>query len=482
GTPRFLELLRKTLQTCDGGKLWKELKAGAGLVEEARDRYIEGIFGDKLFASLTDDGRLAATRVAVALLPVPLDGVAMATGLPEPRAKAAVSNALAYGLLQEIGGTTLRYQAPGLLAGWLAAPARLLPADATAAHLALAGFWRGVVEGDREGDIGVHFMEGLDGCRRHAATGGDPALALWSASRMASALTRFAQWGRSCELLTDALKGLGDTPPPEVDEERAIALHELGTAVMRQGKFEIARGHFREALDLNRRAGIVAGEVASRSQLAYIEQATGNMAAARAEYKAVADAHRWAKNELGEANARHNLASLDLAQGDFPAARAELTEVLAIRQRLQDHRGEADTLHQLAAVDMLQGDYPAARDTTHRALEIQRREGDVAGQADSHYQLGCVALHQGRHEAGVRLIAACVLIEQQIGYKDAPKDLDGLLVLCQRLGYDEAQIRDMFADVAKSYAHDRGDALLREAFPDADWWKSPTDPPTPSSS
>ncbi|HYH63237.1 MAG TPA: tetratricopeptide repeat protein [Urbifossiella sp.] len=417
GTPRFLGLMRDTLRKYDGTKLLADLKGATGLVEEKRDEYIRGIFGEKLYDVLTADARVVVTRLAVTFLPVPVEAVAAACAFDTLHATESVANATAYGLLQEFTAddVPVRYQPPGLLAGWLAAPDRLPAADAAAAHLALARFWRVIFEQDREGEVGVHFLEGLDGCRRHAAAGGDPALVLWAANRMARPLNDAAEWGRSRKLLEGALEGLGKAPPLEVDQERSLALHTLGSAAVRQGEYEIARDHLRKAMEISGRAGDVAGVAASRSQLAYIEYATGNLAAARAEYRATADALRRTGDELGEATVRHNLASLDLEQGDYPAARVGLAAVLAIIQRLHDHRGEGDTLHQLAAIDLEEGDYAAARENSHRSMEIRRRVGDALGESNSLYMLASIDLRQRDFPAARENFHRSLAIQRRVG-------------------------------------------------------------------
>ena len=50
--------------------------------------------------------------------------------------------------------------------GWLAR--RLSGDEARAAHGVLAAFWRAVYEGDRERELRVGVVDGLQACRGHA--------------------------------------------------------------------------------------------------------------------------------------------------------------------------------------------------------------------------------------------------------------------------------------------------------------------------
>jgi len=142
---------------------------------------------------------------------------------------------------------------------------------------------------------------------------------------------------------------------------------------------------------------------------------------------------------------------------------------LAIKRRIGNVAGEAVTLHQLATIELQQGDHPAARENFRRALIIWWRIGDPAGEATTLYQFGSVGVLEGRPEAGARLIAACVVIEQRIGHGDTAQDIRTLLGLCQKLGYDETRVQTLLDEVAASLARDRGQSLLRDAFPEMNW-------------
>lgn len=70
----------------------------------------------------------------------------------------------------------------------------------------------------------------------------------------------------------------------------------------------------------------------------------------------------------------------------------------------------------------------------------------------------------GRRESGTRLVAICRMIDQTIGHGDTASDLRNLLVVCKKLGYDEAQIETLLQEASAAYETDRGRSLIEQAF------------------
>ncbi len=543
GTPRFLGLLRTLLRTHDAGDLEAELEEGSGLVARQRDAYLEGIFGEKLFASLTDDGRLVVTRLAVSILPVPADGVAAATGLPLDRATAAARNAARYGLLQEFveAERPTLYLPPGLLAGWLARPDRLPIEAASAAHLALAGFWKDVYEKDRGAEVRTGFLDGFDACCRHARYGGNPVLALWAGNIMAETLHRFAEWARARRVLEDVIPGA-----TEEEGELGRAWYGLASIDLDEGKYEDARKKFAKSLAIQERNKATFREAAVWHQLALIDYYEGKYSDARDKLAKSETIMQSIGDTSGEANFWHSLACIDLEEGKYEDARDKYEKSLDLKQRTGDISGEAATWlqlsqidlheekyeeardkcekslelkqqsgatageaygwHQLASIDFAEGKYDDARDKFARAITIRQRVGDTPGVAITWVQLGNIDIEEGklndardkltkslailqmigqkameatvwqrlgilasvmdRGQEGVPMIALCYLLDQSIGHGDTESDLQVLCHYCSELSYTQEQFVEMLQTTAESYQRDRGQILLRAAFPD----------------
>ena len=183
------------------------------------------------------------------------------------------------------------------------------------------------------------------------------------------------------------------------------------------------------------------------------------------------EAHRLASQtgvRAAQAEALYYQGVIHTEAGAYDPARQALADARAIFDEIGDRAGEAATLHGLATIDAQQDDYDAARAGFHRALDIRQAIADRAGEAATWHQLGFLAAAQGRRAEGARLVALCFLIDQSIGHGDAEKTFAALVGLASELQYTQEQFAAMLREVAEAYARERGQGLLRAAFPDGE--------------
>lgn len=82
--------------------------------------------------------------------------------------------------------------------------------------------------------------------------------------------------------------------------------------------------------------------------------------------------------------------------------------------------------------------------------------------------LGQLAAALGEPEAGLRLLAACYVVDKQIDHPDAEeKDLPTVRSAAEELGYEESRFQAMLAEVEAAYREDRGRGLVAAAFLEA---------------
>ncbi len=83
-------------------------------------------------------------------------------------------------------------------------------------------------------------------------------------------------------------------------------------------------------------------------------------------------------------------------------------------------------------------------------------------------RLGQLAAVLGEPEAGVRLLAACYVVDKQIGHPDAEAEVLPIArSAAEELGYDESRLQVMLAEIEAAYREDRGWGLVVAAFPEA---------------
>jgi tetratricopeptide (TPR) repeat protein len=321
GTPRFMAQIREVLQTIDKEDLARELDAveqglpqdaSLSRLQDARDRYCEDIFTGRLYGALPDESRAWLSRAAVFAVPVPLAGFAAAAGAPVEALRAAAEtwqrSALAY---PEVARGDL-WSIYGTLRGWLTAPTRL-PADQRRAAQEAAGDYLVEMERqDREGELGLSWVDCLLEARALYLAAGALEQAREVTDRISGVLVRRGLYGE-IEHLGRELVELEEHPDPLMWVARSL----------------YHRGDLTAARDWYARARDAAGD-----------------------------------DERARATALASLASADVAQGNYPGARQSLEEARKALVKIGERAGEAATRHELATIDLNEGNYPAARERT----------------------------------------------------------------------------------------------------------------------
>jgi tetratricopeptide (TPR) repeat protein len=408
GTPRFLERLRTLLRTFRADELEQALSGGSDKLVEERDRYLEDHFGPQLWARLAAATQGLLARSGLSELPLPEDGLAALTGLEGEGLAAALRQGVEFGLLQvfEEAGLPTLYLPPGVWRGWLAG--RLTGEERTAAHETLAAFWRAVYEEDREEELRVTVIEGLQACRSHAKQGGNRELQLWASVLLARYWERVAEWRAARAVLAEI---------PEAERD-GIVWHLLANIDVNEGDYAAARGKSAKVLAINQQFGDRAGEAAAWHQLASIDLKEGGYAAAREKLAKALAMRQQIGDHDGEAAAWHQLATIDVNEGDYAAAREKFAKALAIEQQIGDRAGEAVTWHNLASIDLNEGDYAAAREKLAKALAMRQQIGDRAGEAGAWHQLATIDIHEGAYAAAREKLAKVLAMRQQIGDRE----------------------------------------------------------------
>ena len=284
----------------------------------------------------------------------------------------------------------------------------------------------------------------------------------------------------------------------------AAAYHDLGTALLHQEKYDLAKESLQKAADAFHNASDLSGEAASLSRLASIDMLKNENAAAaeklqkiveimkslgdmkgeaaalqemarldmsRLDYDAARqglvksmELLKTAGDRKGEAFALFNLASLDLEKGDFPLAGAQFAEVLPHFQEMGDRAGEAAILHSLGMIHSQAGEKEAAVDSFQKALLINQELADRPAEAGAFFQLGALAVQQDKMQEGLRLMALAAIVLRSIKSDDV-KNVEPLVErLAAQLSLTQEQFMVLVQEVLQGYARDRGWGLVERAW------------------
>jgi tetratricopeptide (TPR) repeat protein len=268
------------------------------VLAEMRDRYCEQIFAPRLYSHLPTESQRALSRAAVYDVSVNLEALAAVTGEATDKLRQLTREWQAYAFAYpeykpEVGELWTVY---GLLRGWLPAPERLSLDERHATHRAAGDFLRDFEQHNREGELGLSWVDCLIESR--------------------------AQF-----LAASAY------------EEARSVTYRISGFLVRQGLHaELVRLN-QQLLDYKEHPGPM-----SWIGRSYLDR--GDYATAREWYQRC---RATAADGMPEetATAWHGLATINLRQGNYVAARDQFTQVLTIYQQIGDRSGEAATWYSL---------------------------------------------------------------------------------------------------------------------------------------
>lgn len=424
GTPRFLLQIREVLKDMDAELLeaelaWVELPVGTepGKLQMLQDKYFGDIFTERLYGYLTPESQKALCRSAVYGVPVTLGGMADVAGAPLDDVRAFArrwqDRAFAY---QETGKSKEPlWIVYGLLRSWLLA--RLSPQERKDAHNRAGDFLVRMDRQDREGELGLSWVDCLMEARYQYLQAKEFEHARTVTDRLSGFLVRSGLYDGARQLNFELL----------TCENHPSPTNWIAETYLNQGDYDSARTWYQKSIDssvgLNQKEALVA---------------------------------------------LHGMATIDLKKGDYESAREKFETSMKIRQQIGDPEGEAQTWHALATIDMNKGEYDAAREKFEKSMKIRQQIGDRSGEARTFNQLGNLAWKQGRSHEGLRLVALAYIMLSSMGHADAKRVSEPLSVMASELKYTQEQLDALLKEVAESYQKDRGQSLIDAAFPKAD--------------
>jgi tetratricopeptide (TPR) repeat protein len=477
----------------------------------------------KLTSRLSSASRHALSSAAVFNVAISLAGLAAVCGTVEEQAAANVV------LWQEL---SLAYAAGELWAVPSSIRASLLAAlsfeEQHAAQKAAGDFLRDQAEAGRCAQLGLSRLDAMLEARGHYLAAGDAKNVISVTSRISGYLQRRGYYSELIMLNQELLDMNMPSAVPiawiakvHLDQGEyskaaeyyelalqivpdADAYHGLGTALMHQEKYDLARERLQKSVQAYRTSGDLSGEAASMSRLASIDMLKGENDAASELLQKIAQImkslgdikgeaavlqemarldmikcdYESARQKLAEslellkaagdrkgvAFALFNLASLDLEKGDFPQAGTEFAEALPLFQEMGDRTGEAAILHSQGLIHSQAGEKEKAAESFQKALRINQELADKPAEAGAFFQLGALAVQQDKMQEGLRLMALAAIVLRSIKSDDV-KNVEPLVErLAAKLGLTQEQFMVMVQEILQSYTKDRGWELVERAW------------------
>lgn len=224
-------------------------------------------------------------------------------------------------------------------------------------------------------------------------------------------------------------------------EQKAAALHYMGTAYRLLNKPDEALRNYKEALTIRRDIGQKRGIASSLNEMARTEALLGNQKQAAADfqealklrreigdkrglgdtlidlanflddggdrdqalkmYKEALQIKRDLGNESAQAVCLNNIGAVYFEKAQYEDARTYYQQALQLREKLNVPQDIVESVHNLAETSARMGEYDQAVSQYMRALEVRHSMSDSRGAAMESYMLGTVFDNQGRFGAAV---------------------------------------------------------------------------------
>ncbi len=202
------------------------------------------------------------------------------------------------------------------------------------------------------------------------------------------------------------------------------------------GKFAILAGDHRAAADdflvralvIQNRLGNLQGRADAENALGIALYELRRYDEARRHYQNAIDLRRQIGDERGVAAATANVARIQLRQGQYDAARAGLQQSLEIVERIGNRQMVANLHNEIGVLEERQGRYREALQRYRQSLVLLRELGDERALAESYSNIGYIY-----HQLG-ELDNAAVYAQQSMQLYEEAENREGQMLAGQTAG------------------------------------------------
>ncbi len=183
---------------------------------------------------------------------------------------------------------------------------------------------------------------------------------------------------------------------------RADAENALGLALYELGRFDEARLHYQNAIDLRTRTGDQRGVAAATANVARILLRQGQYDAARAGLQQSLEIVERIGNRQMVANLHNELGVLEERQGRFREALQRYRQSLALLRELGDQRALAECYNNIGFIYHQLGEFDNASVYAQQSKQLYEKAGNREGQMNAGQTVGLLAVARGGWDAAER--------------------------------------------------------------------------------
>ncbi|HUD35331.1 MAG TPA: tetratricopeptide repeat protein [Streptosporangiaceae bacterium] len=234
------------------------------------------------------------------------------------------------------------------------------------------------------------------------------------ASAMHGFLRSFGYWDQALILHQIALRAARQDGDVLAE---AAALTDMAEIQQLSGDYPQAVDSLNQALKLFRSQDNRPGQASALNELGVVLLGLADHPAAIASHSEALALYRELGNRAGEASALNELGLVQRATGDYRGAAVNHELALRLYRELGNRFGEASALNRYAQMLRSTGDFAGAAASHEEALAIHRETGNRIGEATALYGLGIVHQATDHVRAAIESQLQALQLARELGYK-----------------------------------------------------------------
>ncbi len=194
---------------------------------------------------------------------------------------------------------------------------------------------------------------------------------------------------------------------------RADVENALGIALFELGRYDEARQHYQNAIDLRRLIGDERGVAAATANVARIHLRQGQYDTARAGLQQSLEIVERIGNRQMVANLHNEIGSLEERQGRYREALERYRQSLALLRELGDQRALAESYNNIGFTYFQLGDFDNAAVYSQQSMQLYRKTENREGQMYAGQTVALLALARGEWDAAEKALLEVLQLSRE---------------------------------------------------------------------
>jgi tetratricopeptide (TPR) repeat protein len=200
---------------------------------------------------------------------------------------------------------------------------------------------------------------------------------------------------------------------------QALAHRILGSTYTRLGRYDDARAHLEQAVQIFGELDDRTGEASAQLHMSEMFERLGRHADALHHARNALDLGRAAGNQRWQARGLNAIGWYHGLLGEYDQALVHCRQALQLQQAIDDRHGAADSWDSLGFAHHHLGDHHQAIACYQQALRLWAETGERTGQADTYVNLGDAYAAAGMPESAMRAWQQALTVFSDLGHPQA---------------------------------------------------------------